>query len=153
MYVYISKKCHLAVSYLLNLLACSLNALSRLISLDTRFRRKERRSIISKDGRRRGKKLQLRINALMSSNYVWVCFRARNSSLSREPVLGTAYSRENAIFRLAWHRVLSTRLYYFVKTKPTEHHVHEVKKGTTIILLEALANQRKRRFLGRCKQA
>lgn len=50
--------------------------------------------------------------------------------------MGTAYSRENAIFRLAWHRVLSTRLYYFVKTNRIPR---QKKKGTTIILLEALA--------------
>lgn len=50
--------------------------------------------------------------------------------------MGTAYSRENAIFRLAWHRVLSTRLYYFVKTNRIPRRK---KKGTTIILLEALA--------------
>lgn len=52
--------------------------------------------------------------------------------------MGTAYSRENAIFRLAWHRVLSTRLYYFVKTN-TNRIPRRKKKGTTIILLEALA--------------
>ena len=61
-----------------------------------------------------------------------VCFRPGNSSLRREPE-ATAYSRENAIFAGSRGIVLSTRLHYLVKTRPSEYRRPPWKKdGNTV---------------------
>lgn len=57
-----------------------------------------------------------------------VCIRPGNSSLSREP--RESHTRVKTQFPGSCGIVLSTRLYYFVKMKPTEYRVHRGKKRT-----------------------